>query len=160
MEIIRQKQEMETNTIQKNEASWRVLTNRGKLTKILLMALVCLFTVHSYGQTWQIGYPNAADITATLSNGTLTVSGTGAMQDWGWGGNGEMPPWWDTKKESVTSVIINNGITTIGFYAFIDCLNLVSVNIGKDVNYIRSCAFWDCRSLSEIRCNNPTPPNI
>jgi hypothetical protein len=33
--------------------------------------------------TWEIGNPNAADVTATFNNGTLTISGTGAMQDWG-----------------------------------------------------------------------------
>ena len=109
--------------------------------------------------TWQIGYPNAADVTATFDNGTLTISGTGAMQDWGWGGNGELPPWKNIK-DNITNIIIEDGITTIGFYAFIDCTNAVSVNIGKDVSEIKIDAFWNCPALMKIHCNNSTPPVV
>ena len=109
------------------------------------------------GQTWQIGYPNPADVTATFNNGTLTFSGTGEIMDWGWGGNGELPPWYEIK--DITNIIISDGITKIGCYACIDCDNATSVSIGKNVDIINCAAFWGCYSLTEIYSNNPTPPN-
>ena len=41
------------------------------------------------------------------------------------------------------SIIIGDGVTTIGMSAFMGCSNLTSVTIGKDVTTIR-CSFWDC----------------
>ena len=107
--------------------------------------------------TWEIGHPNAANIIATLDNGTLTISGKGEMYDWG--GGGQRPPW-SISRESIKKIIINNGVTTIGVYAFIDCTNVVSVNIGKDVHTIKGASFWNCPALIEIYCNNPTPPAV
>jgi len=106
---------------------------------------------------WQIGSPNTTDVTATLDNSTFTINGTGAMVDWG--ENGQRPPWCSIK-ENITNVIVSNDITTIGVYAFIDCINLISINIGKDVNSIKGAALWNCPSLTEIHCNNPIPPNV
>ena len=110
--------------------------------------------------TWYIGHPNAESIIATLyDDGTFTITGTGAMIDWGWGGNGELPPWYDIR-DNFTNIIVGDGITTIGFYAFIDLSNVVSVRIGKDVNIIKGTSFWGCLSLIEIYCNNPIPPIV
>ena len=80
--------------------------------------------------------------------------------DWGWGGNGQLPPWYNSIREDITNIIVGDGITTIGFYAFIDCVNALSVNIGKDVNEIKIDAFWNCPSIREIHSNNPTPPVV
>ena len=51
----------------------------------------------------------SGDLTWSLSGGTLTVSGNGAMPNYS---KGETPR--DGYRESITAVIINNGMTTIG----------------------------------------------
>jgi len=107
---------------------------------------------------WQIGNPNTADVIASLDNETLTINGAGAMIDWGWGGNGQLPPWYYS--ENITNIIVNDGITTIGFYAFIDCTNAVSLYIGKDVKDIKIDAFWNCPAMKEIHIKNPIPPSV
>ena len=51
------------------------------------------------------------------ASGTLTISGTGEMTYWNWAFD---RPWHD-QRDSIKNVIIENGVTTVGRYAFTDC---------------------------------------
>lgn len=44
-------------------------------------------------------------------------------------------------QDDITSVVIENGVTNIGNYAFYNCGNLTSVTIGSDVKTIGLHAF-------------------
>jgi len=101
-------------------------------------------------QTWQIGYPNASSVTATLRNDTLTVRGAGAMQNWNW----ETTPWFTNAKERILCVIIDAGVTNVGNFAFGGCSNLSSVIIGNDVTTIGCQAFVHCFKLANITIGN------
>ncbi|MBP0974691.1 MAG: leucine-rich repeat domain-containing protein, partial [Oscillospiraceae bacterium] len=83
---------------------------------------------------------------ATLTaDGTLTISGTGAMEDY--------PieyPGWNDDRDSVTNVVIENGVTSIGEYAFYKCSNLISITIPGSVTSIENAAFSLCSSLTDI----------
>ena len=46
-------------------------------------------------------------------------------------------------------VVIPNGVTSIGYGAFCDCTNMVSVTIPSGVTAIGDCAFQDCAALRE-----------
>ena len=84
----------------------------------------------------------SGDCTVTLdSEGTLTVSGTGAMAD------EDLPPW-EEKSDDVKKIVIEDGVTAIGSLAFSDFREATSVQIGKDVARIGGGAFYDCTSLS------------
>ncbi len=50
----------------------------------------------------------------------------------------------------IKSVIIPDGVTTIGYYSFYDCINLTSVTIGKNVTTIGKYAFYNCDSLTNV----------
>jgi len=80
-------------------------------------------------------------------NGTLTISGTGAMTNWN--NYGSQPPWYSSN-ESIKKVIINNGVTNIGDYAFDYCTILTSITIPNSVTSIGNQAFFDCVSLTSI----------
>ena len=81
------------------------------------------------------------NLTYTLdSNGVLTISGTGDMQNSSFGWN----------KDQVQSVIINDGVTSIGQDAFYQCTNLTSVTIPISVISIGNYAFQECASLTSI----------
>ena len=84
------------------------------------------------------------NLTWTLTkDGVLTISGNGDMEDFGY----DAPlPWYDIK-----TVIISDGVTSIGNYAFKDCGTLTSITIGRNVQRIGSYAFRGCRRLSEVR---------
>ena len=89
------------------------------------------------------------DLTWVLdSEGTLTISGTGDMWDYGgvWGGY-STAPWFG---ENVTSVVIEDGVTNVGDFAFYGCRELQSVSLPKSVTAIQYAAFSYCRSLQSI----------
>ena len=85
------------------------------------------------------------NLTWTLSDdGVLTISGTGAMTDYSYSSSA---PWYSSRS-SITSVIISDGVTSIGNYAFYNCRSLTSVTIPNSVTSIGKYAFYDCRSLT------------
>jgi len=90
------------------------------------------------------------NVTWTLDDaGTLTISGTGAMYDYDWD---DAP--WHSNRYSVKKVVIADGVTTIGAYAFYNCDSLTSVTIGNSVTTIGNDAFSYCRSLSSVTIGN------
>lgn len=78
------------------------------------------------------------------TNGKLTISGTGAMDDLI---NDDMQPWKDLRS-SITSVEIEDGITTIGKYAFAYCTHLTTAAIANSVTSIGADAFNCCTALT------------
>lgn len=80
------------------------------------------------------------------SKGTLTISGTGAMTDYTKSG---VAPW-NKDYEKIRFVVIENGVTTIGEYAFENCTLLESVVISDSVEKIGKYAFSGCSALKRI----------
>ncbi|GHT21701.1 hypothetical protein AGMMS4957_10830 [Bacteroidia bacterium] len=113
----------------------------------------CEVTVTSIasGESWNIGYPIETDVIATLSadGTTLTISGTGAMVNYN---VYEAPPWYDMS--SIKTVVINEGVTSIGNYAFSICNSLTSVTIPNSVTSIGDYAFGWCIGLTSVTIPN------
>ena len=78
-----------------------------------------------------------------LETGTLTISGTGEMTDYL-----SNSPW--RSNADIKSIVLNDGITSIGNNAFYECRNLVSVSIPSSVIRIGYKAFEYCSGLSNI----------
>ncbi len=97
-----------------------------KTLKLPLLAAVLLLSLGLSAQTtWNCGSPTLTDVTATLDNGTLTISGTGAMQNFA---NPTAQPWKDVGS-SITNIVIESGVTTIGAHSFSALSNLTAVNL-------------------------------
>ena len=80
---------------------------------------------------------NGSNLTWTLdSEGLLTISGTGAMKDYAFYSN--KAPW---SYQEIRSAVIDNGVTSIGDYAFCHCDYLASVIIPNSVTSIGDSAF-------------------
>lgn len=77
------------------------------------------------------------------SEGVLRISGTGAMTC-------DQPAPWSDYREKIKSVIIENGVRSIGYKSFLSCSALTSVTIPDSVWYISSNAFEKCSALTEI----------
>ena len=83
------------------------------------------------------------------SDGSLFICGTGAMKDYNYNNRP-----WESYEDSIKSVVIRNGVTSIGSYAFYDCNNLISVTIGNSVTTIGSYAFNSCGNLTSVTIGN------
>ncbi|MBE7059643.1 MAG: leucine-rich repeat domain-containing protein [Ruminococcaceae bacterium] len=85
-----------------------------------------------------------SNLTWTLDDeGTLSISGTGAMEDY----SSSSPIPWDPLFSNIKSVIISNGVTHIGSYVFSGCRNLINATIPDSVMSIGDFAFNSCSSL-------------
>ena len=76
----------------------------------------------------------------TSSDGTLTISGTGNMTNFG---DYRYVPWGSLRYE-IKKVVIADGVTNIGNNAFDMCNNLTSVTIPNSVTSIGNNAFNAC----------------
>ena len=80
------------------------------------------------------------------SEGTLTISGSGRIQR---DDSSTRMPWYSVRG-LIRNVIIKEGVTGIGNYAFSDCFVLTSVTIPESVTGIGSYAFSDCVVLTSV----------
>ena len=79
-------------------------------------------------------------------NGTLTVSGTGEMYNYA---RAEYGPWKDYQS-SITTVYIENGVSSIGDSAFESCEALTDMTIADSVTSIGKNAFACCSGLTSV----------
>ena len=93
---------------------------------------------------------NGDNLTWILDDeGVLTISGTGAMANW----NRRGSPWY-ANKDKIESVMIEDGVTSIGKYAFFDCSSLASIKLPNSISSIGIAAFNNCSSLASITLPN------
>lgn len=76
---------------------------------------------------------------------SLTLSGTGALPDYPIG----KAPWFEFN-DQIDTVVLKEGVTRIGDYAFYNCTELTSVEIPEGITYIGESAFACCQSLESV----------
>ena len=96
-----------------------------------------------------------ADVNWKLSDdGTLTISGTGNMPDFSINVNNRTTAPWDSQRDKIKTVVIKDGVTSIGKYAFFWCSGLTSITIPNSVTSIGEHAFANCSGLTSITIPN------
>jgi hypothetical protein len=116
---------------------------KTKIVFLVLVILFCMANIFSQGGT-------TGPLTWKIENGTLTISGNGDMPGYA------IPyiypdyaaPWFGLSGK-INTVIIENGVTSIGNWAFPECA-LLSISIPKTVSRIGSFAFQECSNLASI----------
>ena len=121
--------------------------------KKTISALICLVLVicTAIGTTPVFGAKSGAcgDGVEWSYNSTdhiLTISGDGAMNDFTSSG---MP--WASFKAEMISVVIGEGVSSIGANAFYLCTSLTDITIPASVTGVGSASFKDAFSLSKVR---------
>lgn len=123
---------MSRTTLQKNTA--RLMA----LLLSLTLVFACAPTV-SAAESGSCG----SSLSWTLSDGILTIEGSGAMTDFP---ESTMAPWYSLRGE-IQKVILPNGLTRVGDLAFYDCYRLTSVDLPDSVKSIGEFAFASCEKL-------------
>ncbi|GBU22142.1 hypothetical protein R80B4_02047 [Fibrobacteres bacterium R8-0-B4] len=142
----------------------RFITLKG-WTLLLLLALLMIRAQVGWAQDdekWAYcgptrqGVPDSTVI-AKFNNGTLTVSGIGAMCDWAsfkpLGGSDSLYVFSGmsvVSKTMVKKVVIEDGVTSVGKDWFSSCVNLLSVSISNSVVSIGERAFVGCNNLTSV----------
>lgn len=128
----------------------------GKKFLTVFLSLLMLLTMLSPG--WTVSNAATPTVTASgecgaeggsltwtlMSDGALTVSGSGEMTDY----NKNEHPY---KLSSIRRVVIEPGVTSVGSGVFSGCKKLTSVTIADTVRSIGDRAFSDSSVLREIR---------
>ena len=86
------------------------------------------------------------NVTWTLADGTLTISGTGRMTNF----TSDSPAPWADQADQITNVEVEGTVTSIGAGAFNGCTALTDITIPESVGYIKTGAFKDCNALTSV----------
>jgi|GEM_PF-1580330 len=90
------------------------------------------------------------DILYYFMGDTLTISGKGEIPDYGIDPLGGP---WAVNKESVKTIVIEDGITRIGQYAFAGMVGVEKLVMSSNVTEIGKRAFWQDSGLNHIAYN-------
>ena len=142
------------------------MKRKGNLGGIFAMALILVLTLVLSVGSVSAEEPTIVDsgncgkdgsnVTWTLdSAGLLTISGTGAMADYesktdSASGEEITTAPWGNQAKMVKTVVIEDGVTGIGNYAFYCCTDLTGVNMGSTVTSIGTDAFAACIGLTSV----------
>ncbi len=126
---------------------------KKQLKKIAILCVVLLFVVAPLAGIF-FDLPATAAITSgnsgtcmwTLDGTKLTITGSGAMENYSFGSQ----PW----GTDVTEVVIGEGVTSIGNYAFYGCSALTTVTVPNSVESIGKYAFGLCDSLKKVNISD------
>lgn len=122
------------------------------LRKCILFLLLCLMIIpyNTYATTIGPSGTCGENLTWTLQlDGTLIISGTGDMTNFGpsYAENVSVP--WAGNRADIKTVVIEEGVTSIGNNAFVACSNLKKVTMPNSITRIGDHAFENCFNLTQ-----------
>ncbi|MDR0798223.1 MAG: leucine-rich repeat protein [Dysgonamonadaceae bacterium] len=118
------------------------------LIKILLV--FCVISLSASMAKAQTSGTCGDNLTWTITGSgryqTLTISGTGEMDNYFSGG--PISPWY--YNTSLETIVIEDGVTSIGSWAFLNCQHITSISIPNSVASIGAGAFNSCSDLISV----------
>ena len=129
----------------------KIKTNKNKRNMKKLFTLIVAICATTLAWADDSGWCGS-NVTYSFvsSTGTLTISGTGTMYSYS-----DVSNWpWYNYRSSIKKVVINNGVTSIGDYAFTYCKGLTSITIPNSVTSIGYYAFSGCSGLTSVTIPN------
>ena len=95
------------------------------------------------------------DCTATLDeNGVMRVSGTGKM--WGYNSETRYHTPWINDASKIKSLIVDDGITNVGKYAFYICYGLKTIELAQSVQTVDVGAFDEIAHVQSVTMYDTT----
>ena len=93
------------------------------LTAVFVFGLLTVFGAATPVASGECGAEGDSVLWTLETDGTLTVTGSGAMRDYAWGAS----PWYENG--AIKAVRIGRGVTSVGGYAFYGCASLKRVSL-------------------------------
>lgn len=119
-----------------------------RLTAVLCaLLLLCTLLPATAVSAAPLGEGTTGTLHWSLTNGTLSISGDGAIPDY----TEREPAPWHAYRDSVLRLKLDGGVTAIGAMAFYDCTALVSADLPSAVQRVGDMAFAGCESLTTVR---------
>lgn len=131
---------------------------------LFMKRIISLLLVFVLILPWMELKANATEISGTCgenlswslneSTGVLYISGTGNMDDYGYSysgysQSGVTTPWY-SKRFTISEVVLDDGVTGIGNFAFYECRRLTRVLLSPNTTQLGAYAFYNCRMLDSI----------
>ena len=118
----------------------------------LFMTVIMIFSVVISTDMLSVSATDNSNIKWSFDSktGTLTISGTGEMDDYN---EHDIKAPWKKYNNYMTNIIIENGITSIGNYAFW-CSEAFNITIPNSVKNIGKGAFAYCKNLTNVTIPN------
>ena len=111
---------------------------------IIVIMIISVIQAGLFGITaGAVASGTTGDCTWSLNGTVLTISGNGNMDNYT---HSNPSPW----GRNITEVIIENGVTNVGYSAFYGCEGLKKVDIPNSVKKIEAVAFCGCNSITDI----------
>lgn len=123
------------------------------MKKQFLLLLLCLFSLlGGVKAETKTGSCGEAAFWSLDDEGTLKVWGSGEMSNY----SANTVPWKDCRSK-IKNIIIGEGITQIGSYAFSNCEKIETVSLPQSLEVINTCAFY---TPTDNKGTIILPPNI
>lgn len=113
------------------------------LSFLLLVGCFAMGTV--YAEAAEMSGSCGEQVSWSIAEDTLTISGTGAMEDYAEGNT----PWFRYRGD-IKTVKIEEGVTRIGTYAFYACTGIESVQLPSTLLEVGGSAFAACTSVTDV----------
>lgn len=115
-----------------------------RIYAVLLVVVVLLAVVPSpaAAASGQCG----ANVRWELTAGVLNISGEGRMESY----SPESPAPWSGSAEQIVRIVVGEGVTSVGSYAFCELPNLSSVRLSSTVEQLSDRAFCNCPTLPTV----------
>ena len=123
---------------------------------VILLAVLCLVCLTQLSTDSQAiekldSGKCGENLTWTLTDdGVLTISGNGEMDDYTSDLYGSKGAPWSGRTYHIITVVIEEGVTSIGRYAFYNCFCMTEISIPASVTSIGKDAFLKCTSLNAV----------
>lgn len=145
-------------SVQRYRPGWNSLVWKGKMNMkkwmiVLLAVLLVILPICGGMAEAQDNIASEDPLIWKLEDETLIISGTGKMEDFSEAVNSEgilitTAPWYDVK--DCTRIVVEEGVTTIGDYAFWNKTRVRSITLPESLASIGELAFGAGSFLKEI----------
>lgn len=125
-----------------------------KMIKLLFGVMLCVSAFLSTTAFAQESGKCGDNLTWTLDNGVMTISGTGKMYDYGY--DQETIPPWKEYASDIYKLSVSDGVETIGSLAFEDFINIETVDLPDSIISLGIGAFGGCKKLNKVKLSENT----